>query len=86
MRRKFLPWIELRKDELDWIYLSSCSTELSILEQNQDKINWKILSSNINALPLLEKNQDKIDWQRLSGNINAISDRKSTRLNSSHRH
>ena len=66
MRRQFLPWIELRKSELDWDILSYYITDLNILEQNQDKINWESLSNNEDAIPLLEKNMDKIHWVDLS--------------------
>ena len=72
MRRQFLPWIESRKHELDWGYLSYSMTDLNILEQNQDKIDWDSLSYNKNAIPLLENNLDKVNWTNLSENINAI--------------
>ena len=59
MRRIFLPWIELRKDELDWEYLSSYIPDVNILEQNPEKINWNYIARNgyiENAWIFIEKN------------------------------
>ena len=49
MRRTFLPWIELQKDELNWDVLSLFTKEMDILQQNREKINWSYLSINKNA-------------------------------------
>ena len=69
-KMKLLDWVLL--DEMNWMFLSSNSNAIYLLEKNMDMIDWGILSSNSNAIHLLEKNMDKTDWWELSRNPNAI--------------
>ena len=55
MRQTFLPWVELKKNKLNWEILSHYTIHMNILEQNRDKICWHDLSYNNDAITLLEK-------------------------------
>ena len=48
---KLRDWI--KKDNLNWSFLSENSNAISLLENNQDNIDWYYLSTNLSAIYLL---------------------------------
>jgi hypothetical protein len=56
----------LEKDQINWNYLSTYSTNILHLEENEDKINWFFLSYNNNAVRLQIRYPEKLNWSIVS--------------------
>ena len=65
-RMKLLDWIP--EDKLNWIWLSSNSNAIQLLEKYPKKINWAFLSANPSIFEI-DTNQTKIYTMKKAKNI-----------------
>jgi len=68
-RMKLLDWIP--EDKLNWIWLSSNSNAIQLLEKYPDKIIWVILSKNPSIFEI-DTEQMKIKLTKKAKNIDYV--------------